>query len=200
MSHALRGRAVSLSMSTALFAGLLYSLNYVRPITITLGSTDPLPMDPITITTPLIPLTQPIPQSHPTRDKTKEDPIIPFDPPTDHTTTIESTIKTGPIDQVQPTIIGASWIRRPTLDELLDYYPPGPLARGLGGRVMLNCLVGARGDISCAVLSETPAGQGFGRAALAASHLFKMAPQMSDGRPTEGGRIEVPIVFKPPPG
>ena len=55
----------------------------------------------------------------------------------------------------------------------------------------------ARIDIPI-VAAESPTGMSFGMAALRAAKLFQIAPQMEDGRPTDGGRIGVAIAFKPP--
>jgi protein TonB len=185
-------------MSTALFAGAIYALGSVTPITITLGPPlDLPPMAPIDVERFQIKPQPPQPKAQP-QPRGDSEPID-LAPPAAPATSIPLTTFTfRPIDIVQPKIVDAHWIRRPSRDELLDFYPAGALDRGVGGRVVLNCLVGAGGGIECAVLSETPRGQGFARAALAASRLFRMAPATADGRPTEGGRIEVPIVFDPP--
>jgi protein TonB len=46
------------------------------------------------------------------------------------------------------------------------------------------------------VLSEDPADQGFGDAAIKLSKLFKMRPQTKDGAPTNGGTVRIPIRFQ----
>jgi protein TonB len=81
---------------------------------------------------------------------------------------------------------------------MMDFYPESALARGLGGRVVLSCLVSESGKLDCQVIEETPEGKGFGRAAIQASSKFKVAPQTENGKPTSGGRLRVPIAFVPP--
>ncbi|MET0182079.1 MAG: energy transducer TonB [Caulobacterales bacterium] len=93
-------------------------------------------------------------------------------------------------------IIGARWVRQPSGAEFERYYPERAAERGRSGQVILDCLVGAGGEIACAVLSETPPGWGFGAAALRISRYFEMAPQMADGQPTAGGHVRVPISFR----
>jgi TonB family protein len=81
---------------------------------------------------------------------------------------------------------------------MTDFYPPAQLDAGRGGRVELTCVVSADGKLSCSVVSETPDGKGFGNAALRASTRFRIAAATLDGKPTSGGRINIPIRFEPP--
>jgi hypothetical protein len=48
----------------------------------------------------------------------------------------------------------------------------------------------------CAIASETPAGQGFGGAALAITSIFVMTPMTQDGEPVGGGEVQIPIRFE----
>lgn len=51
--------------------------------------------------------------------------------------------------------------------DVLSYYPPAALAAGVGGHVWLNCTRTTQYQPKdCQVLEESPAGQGFGAAAL----------------------------------
>jgi protein TonB len=111
----------------------------------------------------------------------------------------KSTIVTRPSKSAREKLITRPrWIRRPNADQLMDMYPPDALSRGLGGYVVLDCVVAAKGSLICAVLSETPLGKGFGRAALSASKQFEIAPQDVGGRPTLGRHIRIPVRFDPP--
>ena len=67
----------------------------------------------------------------------------------------------------------------------------------VSGRAEISCTVLANGKLSdCSVVSEDPADQQFGDAALKLSKLFKMRPQTKDGAPTSGGTVRIPIRFQ----
>jgi protein TonB len=88
------------------------------------------------------------------------------------------------------------WLSTPDARDFARFYPSRALDRGVSGRVLLDCIVGADGRIACSVGSETPPGQGFGEAALRIAQSFRMAPQTIDGSPTDGGHVRVPITFR----
>lgn len=95
-----------------------------------------------------------------------------------------------------PSIVtNMTWLERPTARHFAQYYPREALAQGVHGRATLECLVGADGRLACMVLSEDPPGARFGEAALRVSRHFRMASETRDGRPTEGGRVHIPIRF-----
>jgi TonB family protein len=67
------------------------------------------------------------------------------------------------------------------------------VAADQGGKATIRCVVAkdARLD-ACTVLSETPAGAGFGEMALRMSKEMRFR-----GPGTVGGAVEIPITFKP---
>lgn len=88
------------------------------------------------------------------------------------------------------------WKRKPTSQDIVDYYPEGAWRRRVGGRALLSCFVGADTRLkACKVVSETPADAGFGAAAIRMSEEFRMYPKTVDGKPVEGGQVRIPIVF-----
>lgn len=90
------------------------------------------------------------------------------------------------------------WANRPTSRRISDLYPPRALREGLGGRVALNCQVLANLNVSCDVATESPAGQGFGRAALAASSSYRARRTLSDGSSAVGARTRIIVSFQAP--
>jgi hypothetical protein len=61
--------------------------------------------------------------------------------------------------------------------------------------------VSAQGALyDCKVRSETPAGQGFGQAAVALTTQMLMRPGMKDGKPVAGAKVGVPVNFHMPAG
>jgi TonB family protein len=95
------------------------------------------------------------------------------------------------------TIVEPDWIKLPTVEEFEALYPPDAMRRGLEGRAVIRCYVATDGTLyQCVIVNETPAGEGFGDAALKAAASFRMRPQTVDGVPVSGAEVEVPIVFK----
>ncbi|MDP8915630.1 MAG: energy transducer TonB [Pseudomonadota bacterium] len=101
---------------------------------------------------------------------------------------------------VSPAFTPPEWILRPDAETAVRYYPAQALAQDLSGRVRLSCVVAINGSLdSCEVLSESPAGAGFGEASrLMALREFKMKPQMVDGEPVGGARVSIPITWGAP--
>jgi protein TonB len=115
---------------------------------------------------------------------------------------------TQPVDNappaVEPTppparvIRNPSWISQPSGEQMVRAYPDRALERGLAGSVSLSCLVQANGSVArCDVVGETPAGNGFGRAAQQLSRHFRINPRTVDGA-AEGSQVTINLRFVPP--
>ena len=67
------------------------------------------------------------------------------------------------------------WAELPDAAELDRLYPAGAKARQLEGRAVIECSVAVDGALSrCVVISETPAGEGFGEATVQAMREFEV--------------------------
>ncbi|RYF93754.1 MAG: TonB family protein [Caulobacteraceae bacterium] len=99
-----------------------------------------------------------------------------------------------------PLIAKPKWVRTPTGDEISRLYPKAASDKGVGGTVVVGCIVKADGALTdCEVLQDPDPTLGFGPAAVKAALLFRMAPTTVDGAPVAGGRVRFPLVFQPGP-
>ena len=88
------------------------------------------------------------------------------------------------------------WASLPSAAQLMRAYPNRALGTGVSGSAALLCQVSAAGTLSgCAVTSETPSGQGFGRAATSLSRYFRMSPGTVDGQAIDGARVAFTVRF-----
>ena len=79
------------------------------------------------------------------------------------------------------------------------YFPDRALRNSVQGHTTLRCLVTSKGQlVNCVVVSEDPADQGFGAAALQTAKLFRMKPQTVGGQPTDGGTFILRQRWDPP--
>jgi protein TonB len=72
------------------------------------------------------------------------------------------------------------------------------LRDAIGGRVLLDCTVQANLAVACGIASESPAGIGFGRAALSAAAAYRAQPTLSDGSSSVGARTRIGMNFQAP--
>lgn len=98
----------------------------------------------------------------------------------------------GPVEPV--TVTDPVWISRPRNPE--RFYPREAFMQGLAGQVVLDCDVDVAGRLTCVVASETPAGRGFGDAALRIANAHVMRPATRDGAPAPA-RYRMVVPFSP---
>lgn len=87
------------------------------------------------------------------------------------------------------------WARELTSAERLSVYPAAGRYTA-GGLVVLSCLLRGEDRLGgCLILTEQPAGHGFGAAAVRASQLRGVRPVNPDDQPGPGERINVEMRF-----
>jgi TonB family protein len=90
----------------------------------------------------------------------------------------------------------ARWKRAPSVYERALAYPEHAAARGMAGQATLKCRITDIGSpAGCTIHSETPKGQGFGKA------LMKLRSKMSfhPPAPGEGPWVLITVGFDPDP-
>jgi TonB family protein len=89
------------------------------------------------------------------------------------------------------------WVQKPTGDDVARFYPSRAREEYVSGRATIVCDVTAEGALAdCKVLRESPAGYGFGEAAVSLGPIFRMSPKRVDGKSVDGGIVTIPIVFE----
>lgn len=96
-------------------------------------------------------------------------------------------------------VVHPDWVRKPSAEEVKEAFPPLAQMLGIPGSALLSCSITAKGRTrSCEVINESPAGLGFGAAALAMSSTFEVSPLTVSGLPVDGGKARLPIRFALP--
>ncbi|HEY3949790.1 TonB family protein [Phenylobacterium sp.] len=100
---------------------------------------------------------------------------------------------------VEGVITNPDWARKPTGNDIANYYPHLATVIGIEGQAIIRCSVTAEGGLAgCTVTAESPKGMRFGEATLRLANLFRMKPMTVDGNPVSGGMINIPVRFALP--
>lgn len=97
----------------------------------------------------------------------------------------------------QPAQPGPRFVRQPSREQLMALYPPAAQAAGVEGGARVSCIVQSDYTLDeCEVLSEEPAGHGFGEAAIMIMRThMEVAPTTGEGTQTVGARVVRGIRF-----
>ena len=100
----------------------------------------------------------------------------------------------------RPSVITMpDWVAKPRAEDLTAFYPKAAARMSRSGQATIQCQVNVEGLlVGCAAISEQPAGEGFGDAAVGMAGKFKMRPMTRDGTAVAGGVIRIPIRFETP--
>jgi beta-lactamase regulating signal transducer with metallopeptidase domain len=108
----------------------------------------------------------------------------------------------------QPIVTEPIWLKKPNGDDFAQLYPPGAAAAKLSGHAVMTCHIAGDGRLkACAVnrvdvegdtLPKPEDDPDFGAATLRLVDYFQMAAKDKTGRPTAGGVITIPVLWRPP--
>ncbi len=95
-----------------------------------------------------------------------------------------------------PLITEPAWLRKPDAHKFAEFYPLDAERTHVSGRATIGCRVLASGLLeACFVVDESPAGFGFGAAALKMASTFQMRPMTRNGTLVAGANVQIPINF-----
>lgn len=90
------------------------------------------------------------------------------------------------------------WLAMPSGVDLTWAFPPRAMAQNIGGKATIECEVTIQGALKdCEVVSEEPAGYGFGEAVLALTSKMLFKPALECGRVVPHP-VRIPLTFLPP--
>jgi len=119
-------------------------------------------------------------------------------PPAQPSRTVSPVVVTPPAKPPEPDVKVEMTGGDDDLDQQVVIWPATARQAGRNGRVSLRCKIDIHGLAEkCDVVSETPQGQGFGRAALELRPTFKLPPTQGPDGPIEAVKT-ISIRFKAP--
>lgn len=86
------------------------------------------------------------------------------------------------------------WIKAPDAETISDFYPTRANQMNVQGASTIKCIVRTDHRLhDCVIASESPAGYGFGEAAIRASSTFQLRPGTVNGVEQSEGEVTVPL-------
>lgn len=113
-----------------------------------------------------------------------------------------------PTVEAVATLLRPDWIKVPTNDQIASRYP-SRAPKGLEAHVVLRCRVKTAAPMpytsveisgidNCKIVSETPEGYGFGKAAMELTRMFALRPTDQNKVSVAGREVNVPIRWNVP--
>jgi TonB family protein len=100
------------------------------------------------------------------------------------------------LETAAPIVGKPHWATTPSAADVVKAF--GELKIDRTARVQLDCAVKAGGGVEdCKVVSEEPEASGVGQAALALAGSFRLTTWTTEGLPTVGGRVRIPLRYEP---
>jgi TonB family protein len=104
----------------------------------------------------------------------------------------------GPTVMMTKVYSNIPWLEAPTFAQVVAAYPDKARQAKVGGHVALNCRFAGEGRLAhCDVLSETPNGMDFGKAARALVKDFLGPSTDATGASLKGAETQLAITFAP---
>ena len=86
------------------------------------------------------------------------------------------------------------WMKKPTAQDLAGAFPVAAAKKRVDGKATIKCQADVAGFLQkCAVMTEAPAGLGFGQAALQLAPQFRMKPKIRGGKPVPTDDVTIPV-------
>ena len=105
-----------------------------------------------------------------------------------------------PHPRPQTTVRYPIWSSVPGAEDAAKVYPRQAVDAGVGGRTTMQCAIANDLTLTdCSLVSEAPAGEGFGSAALQLVPEFSVKASDIDGAPVAGRKVFVSLSWDVPP-
>lgn len=112
---------------------------------------------------------------------------------------LAQTAPTNPAAEADEAVLTGGDVNIFGFGSYIDYFPADALEHGVSGASSVLCLVGSKGKLTgCVLEAETPAGAGFGPAAVKLTAKARVSARTADGRPTEGRKFRFAMQWRAP--